>query len=125
MSLQITLEPDPSLAKRGDRSTEIGVITKALPFYQRKPDCFVHRVRHGTVYQLTHRVHTAFHFWCANTGFISEQKDGRLLPEIPKGAKPCRWCDYKLARHLERTQRIWHNPTPRPTPRNAIIEQPE
>src|SRR5689334_9341625 len=70
-------------------TVEIGVLTKALPYFW-KPSSkkrIVHRVRRGTVYWLRCRAndqpHTAINFWCANTGFISKKSDGTLIAAVP------------------------------------------
>lgn len=79
-----------------DRRFVIGTIKRSLPFWQKEPGRYVHRARSGRVYQLGERQpHTAFQMWCGMCGFISHNKDGRLLAAPPPGEVCCAICEGK------------------------------
>lgn len=82
--------------RRCNRTNEIGVVSRSLPFFRAAPGRYVHRVRMGTVHKLGNRQpHTAFKMWCGWTGFISTRKDGELLADVPAGAVCCAICEGK------------------------------
>lgn len=93
--LQIPLEIKPI---HPWRATFVARITKALPFYRSMQGRYVHRVRSGTLHQLTNREpHAAYSLWCGGTGFVSRNQNGNLkgelLPDIPAGAVLCATCE--------------------------------
>jgi hypothetical protein len=79
-------------------------IKQCLPFYERKGDGYVHRVRSGTHHRLLSKdgslTHSAYHFWCGATGFIypsgkqnRKKKPARLVSEPSNGRAVCATCE--------------------------------
>lgn len=86
-------------------------LTKCLPYYQKQPGAYVHRVRRGLIF-LRHDgsagpfngkwSHTAFSFWCGGGGFADnsnyggvgkKRKGGFLYEHAPEGEVLCVTCE--------------------------------
>lgn len=92
---KIALERKPLVNRYGAVLAD-GSITHALPFYQRKPGSYIHRVRSGFLHKGCFSNHISLSFWCGTSGFISKKHpQARLMADTPPQEVHCAVCEGK------------------------------
>lgn len=94
--MKIALERKPLVNRVGVEIAK-AQITHALPFYQRQPGAYIHRVRSGFLHKgYGGRPHISLQFWCGNGGFLAHDRpNARLMADTPPQEVHCAVCEGK------------------------------